>query len=75
MTEFEDRIAAWANNRRAEPNDDRGFTAEVMRRVRHSYHPVARNPKVRRPLPAPLFASLCLLAGVGKLALVLHLAF
>lgn len=66
----DESLDAWIAARRQAPAVD--LRHSVMNAIRNPPRPVA--PPPRYPIPRlPAFA--CLLAGVGKIALILHLAF
>ncbi|MGJ8695286.1 MAG: hypothetical protein ACSHYF_03150 [Verrucomicrobiaceae bacterium] len=45
-----------------------------MAAIRSEAQPLPQAPPELKP-PSPLLASACLLAGIGKISLILHLAF
>ena len=68
----EQELEAWIASRKETPSAD--LTRAVMREIQNEARPLL-NSTSQTKQPTWLIASACLIVGVGKLGLIIHLAF
>lgn len=74
---LERSLADWIQHRKEQDSPNAAFTHAVMKRVhsRSKATPPPPHGDSAFSRPRPFLAALCLCAGIGKLALILHFAF